>query len=127
MPLRRQLALGRPRSYLPRMALALLRLLSLVALLLMPLSMASGPASARATASASSGHCDERQKPADAPTSQQVHCTGCSALPATEAPPAIAELRPEMPIELSLAQLPAGLIPETATPPPKMLQIEKAA
>ena len=102
------------------MASAALRLLALFALIFMPLSMASAPASAQPSAAAPSGHCDDQQKPSDAPAGQ-MHCTGCAALPAVDAPFPISELRPQTPMELTLVQLPAGIVPETATPPPKLV------
>lgn len=101
------------------MARAVLRLVALFALILMPLSMAGAPASAQPAAAAPAGHCDDHQKPADAPKTQQMHCTGCSALPVMEPPLPFAEMSPEAPVELRPVVLSAGIIPETATPPPK--------
>ena len=40
------------------------------------------------------GHCDEHQKPVDAPSAPKAHCATCAALPATDTSAAIAELRP---------------------------------
>ena len=108
--------------YGARMAAAVLRLFALLALMLMPLGMAGAPAHAQSAASAPAGHCDEhqKQKPVDVPSAATVHCTGCAALPAIEAPPPIAELRPQMPMRLAPAELIEGIEPETATPPPRI-------
>jgi hypothetical protein len=121
MSLRRSIAPDAPGGYPTRMASAVLRLLALFALIFMPLSMASAPASAQPSAAAPSGHCDDHQKPSDAPAGQQMHCTGCAALPAMDAPFPISELQPQTPMELTLVELPAGIVPETATPPPKLV------
>lgn len=95
------------------------KLLALIALVLMPLSMGSAPAAAHARASAPASHCDEHQKPADTPGGYQLHCTACAALPAMDAPMAIAELRPETPLRTELTEFVTGIEPEIATPPPK--------
>ena len=100
------------------MASFLFRLLTLVAVLLMPLGMASAPALAQ-PAPAAAGHCDEHQEPADAPSKPQVHCTGCSALPVIGAPEAVPALRPLAPRLIAQIQPISGTEPEIATPPPK--------
>jgi hypothetical protein len=102
------------------MATAVLRLLALFALVLMPLSMASAPASAQLSAAAPAGHCDDHQQPAKAPAGPQAHCTACAALPAIDAPAPVAELTPETPMLIALAAFLAGIEPDTATPPPKV-------
>ena len=102
-------------AYPPTMVSAFLRLLALVALVLMPLSMASAPAAAPSVA----GHCDDQQQPAKAPAGQQVHCTACAALPAIDTPAPLAKLTPRMPTVIALASFLAGIEPDTATPPPK--------
>lgn len=109
-----------PPLYPARMASAVLRLLALVALIFMPLSMASAPASAQPVAAAPAGHCEDQQEPADAPSSAKMHCTGCAALPAVDAPDPMAELRPETPLLISFARFMDGVEPETATPPPRI-------
>ena len=121
MSLGRLIAPEASGGYPARMASAVLRLLALVALIFMPLSMASAPASAQPAAAVQSGHCDEHQRPSDVPGGQQMHCTGCAALPAMDSWPEICELRPQTPMELTLVELPAGIVPETATPPPKLV------
>jgi len=102
------------------MASALLRLLALFALVIMPLSMASASASAQPAVATPAGHCDDQQQPAKAPSAPQVHCTGCAALPAMDAPAPLAELAPETPMLIALASFLAGIEPDTATPPPKL-------
>ena len=116
----RLIASQKSKVYFSDMASAVLRLLALVALLLMPLSMASAAASAQPNAVAPTGHCDDHQQPAKAPTGSQVHCTACAALPAVDTPAPSAELRPEMPMLIALAGFMAGIEPDTATPPPKL-------
>lgn len=107
--------------YFPLMASAVLRLLALLALVLMPLSMASATASAQPAATAPAGHCDDHQQPTKAPAGPQVHCTACAALPAMDAPAEIAEMAPQMPLLIALASFLAGIEPDTATPPPKLV------
>ena len=103
------------------MASAVLRLLALIALVLMPLSMASATVSAQPNASAPASHCDDHQRPSKAPAAPQMHCPGCAALPAIDAPAPVAELDPETPLHIALAALLSGIEPDTATPPPKIV------
>ena len=117
---RRSIVRDASSGYPVRMASAVLRLLALFALIFMPLSMATGPASAQPSAGAPAGHCNDHQKPSDIPAGQQVHCTSCAALPAMDAPLPTSDLRPQTPTELRLVELSAGIIPETTTPPPKL-------
>ena len=102
------------------MASFLFRLVTLVAVLLMPAAMASAPALAQ-PAPAAAGHCDEHQEPADAPSKPQAHCTGCSALPAIEAPGGDAALRPLAPRVVAHSHFISGFEPEIVTPPPKLV------
>jgi hypothetical protein len=96
------------------------KLIAMIALALMPLSMAGAATSPGQTASAGQpDHCSEHQQPVDAPSAPQVHCAACAALPAMHEPPATVELRPEAPRQIALVALMAGIEPETATPPPK--------
>jgi len=118
MPLRSFIATQSWDGYFSGMGSAVLRLLALVALFLMPMSMGSAPANAQ-TAATPAGHCDDHQQPAKAPAMPQVHCTGCVALPAIDAPVPIEELVPEMPMTIALAAFLASIEPDTATPPPK--------
>ena len=111
-------AKGSP-AYVARMPAVLLRLAMLVALAFMPFGMSSAPAMAGGASSSASGHCDEHQKPADAPAKMHMHCATCAALPADE-PAAVAELRPQAPILISTAHALSDTQPEIATPPPKL-------
>ena len=90
----------------------------LLALALMPFGMTSAPAMAASGSSSASGHCDDHQKPADAPAKMDMHCATCAALPADEHVEA-AELRPQAPILISAAHALSDNQPEIATPPPK--------
>ena len=104
-----------------RMVPALLRLMTLVALLFMPLSMASAPAAASPSAStSSSGHCDEHQKPAEAPTAPKAHCAACAALPAGDAPVAVEQLRPAILLNVEAERWITAREPDIDTPPPKL-------
>ena len=111
-------AKGSP-AYVARMPAVLLRLVMLVALAFMPFGMTSAPALAASVSSSASGHCDEQQKPADAPAKMDMHCATCSALPAVE-PAAVAEVRPQAPILMSAVHALSDAQPEIATPPPKL-------
>ena len=91
----------------------------LVALALMPLGMAGAPAAAGPLAGAGSGHCDEHQKPADAPADVDMHCATCAALPVLETAAGGSELRPELPRLVHAARAMTDAEPELATPPPR--------
>ena len=106
--------------YLPAMTSVLLRFATLLALLLMPVGMATAPVAAQAAATAAAGHCDEHQEPADAPSSPQAHCAGCVALPAADVPAAVAGLVPQAPVVIALTTPISEREPEIATPPPKL-------
>ena len=107
------------RAYLALMASALIRLAALVAVLLMPIGMASAPAMAQ-PAPAAGGHCDGHQDPAEAPSKPQAHCMACSALPAMDAPAPAEAMVPKMPRLLARVAATASIVPEIATPPPKL-------
>ena len=93
----------------------------LVSLALMPFSMSGAAmASADATASAPSGHCDEHQKPADAPSAPKAHCGACAALPASDTPIASVGLRPVLLREIEAERWTAEREPDIDTPPPKL-------
>lgn len=89
----------------------------LVALALMPLSMAS-PVAAGPVPSA--GHCDDQQKPADEPSAPKAHCAACAALPAIEIAKAVSDLRPTALLDVAADLWIAEPGPETDTPPPKL-------
>jgi hypothetical protein len=100
------------------MASALFRLLALFALMLMPGGMTGAPALAQP--GTASSHCDEHQLPADAPIQPQAHCTGCAALPALDAPPALGAAPPDAPAFVQCSEPVSGITLEIATPPPKL-------
>jgi len=107
------------------MTAALLRLITLLALVLMPFGMASAPAMAQLMpanhAMGQSGHCGKQTDQDKAPShpSQQIHCAMCAALPASDPPTPIAELRPTAPRIIASVSPFNGIELEIATPPPK--------
>ena len=106
-------------TYWARMASLLFRLLTLLALVVMPLGMAGAPAAAEPVAAAHSGHCDDQRAPAQAPTHDATHCATCAGLPAME--PAVEPLpsQPRAEVQAPPARFLHGLHPDIATPPPK--------
>jgi len=103
-----------------RMGADLLRLVMLVALAIMPFSMASAPAAALPSTAASGGHCDHHQEPADTPSAPKAHCAACAALPAVDSSIAVAELRPVLLRVARAEQWIAEQEPDIDTPPPKL-------
>ena len=107
------------------MIAVMLRLLTLLALVLMPFGMASTPAVAQpmpaSHAMAQSAHCNQRSDRDKSPvhSSQEMHCAMCAALPASAPPTAGAELRPTAPRIIAAVSPFNGIQLETATPPPK--------
>jgi hypothetical protein len=109
--------------YLPAMAARLLRLLTLIALVLMPLGMAAAPATAEhhSTANMPMQHCpDEGSKSPELGTAFAECTMACAAtLPAQplrsdeRVATIVAAAVPSLPVPLR------GLVPETATPPPR--------
>ena len=108
------------------MAATMIRLLALVALVLMPFGMAGTPAVAQPMpanhAMGQQGHCEGQSGDgeAPAPSSQQMHCAMCAALPAAEPPAPAAGLRPATPRILATASPFNGIALEIATPPPRL-------
>jgi hypothetical protein len=102
------------------MASALLRILMLVAIALMPLGMVGAAAVAAPSPAAAAGHCDDHQKPADAPAKMDMQCATCAALPAIEVNVADPQLRPELPRFVKAAKVLSDTEPETDTPPPRL-------
>lgn len=112
-------AKGSP-AYVAGMPAVLLRLVMMMALAFMPFGMTNAPAMAASVASSASGHCDEHQKPADAPSAPKAHCAACAALPAGDAPVAVAELRPALLLEVEPERWITEREPDIDTPPPKL-------
>ena len=110
--------------YVAAMAAALFRLLTLVALLWMPMGMATAPASAQAldhSAMAGSPHCGDQPDGGKAPASKAMDCTAaCTALPASPAPIPALPAKPEAPRSLAVSAPFGGIVPEIATPPPRL-------
>lgn len=109
--------------YVRRMTAALLRVLTLLALVLMPLGMTGAPAAASPMPAshdmATMGHCDEQPGQDEAPVSK-MDCTAmCTALPATEGPTPASVLKPKAPRTIAIAMPFVGMVPEIATPPPR--------
>ncbi len=110
-------------AYFAAMPAVILRVLTLVALALMPLGMGAamaGPAH-HAPVAASAEHCGEQGgQPAGKSTKISVDCIACSmtiTAPARVQEPAAAVRLPAVrPLEVRGI----GLHPETATPPPKL-------
>ena len=92
----------------------------LIALALMPLGMTSAATAAASSPAGASGHCDDHQKPADAPAKMNMQCAACAALPAAEVNGADPALRPELPTLVKAANALSNTEPETDTPPPRL-------
>ena len=111
--------------YGPRMTATMLRLITLLALVLMPFGMASSPAMAQPMPAnhgmAQAGHCDEQSDQNKAPShsSQQMHCAMCAALPASDPPSPSVGLRPMAPRIIATVSPFNGIELEIATPPPR--------
>ena len=103
-------------SYRDGMLAFCLRLMTLIALAMMPLGV---PAPAASVPSASSGHCSDRQEKAPSAPDANMHCAACTALPPL-APAASQSAAPAEPVQPAAA---VGTFDsmelEIATPPPK--------
>ena len=104
------------------MATRLIRLIAFIAVLLMPFGMTAAPA--MEAAPAASSHCGQQEDPADAPASMEDHCAACSALPTIDAPAADEAVRPGLPLRLIRMAPFRGIVPDTITPPPKLLPVD---
>jgi putative hemolysin len=108
------------------MIAALTRLLTLLALVLMPLGMTSAPAAASPMpaghATPSANHCSEQGDEDEGETpDSRADCTAmCTALPATDCPTPAMVLQPKAPRSIGMANPFDGIILEIATPPPKL-------
>jgi hypothetical protein len=105
-------------AYLRAMTATLVRLLALLALAMMPGLMASAPAMASTTATAS-GHCEEHKDPVSAPDQSPAHCSACAAMPAVDTGSAQIEFTASALPYLPVGRTLAGILLEIATPPPK--------
>ena len=116
---------GAHRRYRTLMALAVLRLLTLAALMLMPFGIGAAPAMAQrvsaAQAAASVDHCDKQSDENSAPAPKQTDCAVmCIAISNAADPTPPPLLQPVSPRSIALAILFVGVEPDIATPPPKV-------
>lgn len=106
------------------MASTVLRLLALLALVAMPIDMANAPALAAPVdhhMMTGTGHCGEKPDGDKVPAQTKMDCTAaCTALPASPAPLPLSALRPK-PLRTAAVVTPfTGVVPEIATPPPRL-------
>ncbi|MDP9421408.1 MAG: hypothetical protein M3Q19_01010 [Pseudomonadota bacterium] len=105
------------------MTAALLRLLTLLALVLMPIGMTGTPAAASPMSAShhmTADHCDEQQPEQDQAPASKMDCAAmCTALPATDSAAPTSVLKPKAPRTIAIATPFDGIILEIATPPPK--------
>lgn len=107
------------------MTSALVKLMTLVALLFMPFGMTAAPAIAQPMpadhAMMTMGHCDEQPEQDKAPASK-MDCTAmCTALPATDAPTPAQVAKLKAPRTIALVTPFTGVVLEIATPPPRQV------
>lgn len=113
-------------TYGRAMVAGLIRLLALIAFVSMPIGMsaAAAPHVPAAGESGAGEHCADHQAPegdtpVEAPDTQALHCTGCTALPAADQPVVIAALLPTAPPTIAFAESKSGFEPGITTPPPR--------
>lgn len=122
MPLIQSLRVKVAGPISPAVTTVILRLLTLVALVLMPAGMGAAMAAPadHAPAAASAEHCaDHGSQPSGKSTRHSVECVACSMMITTQE-----RLKEPVPVVRRPAARPlatggTGLHPETATPPPK--------
>ena len=123
MPLSPVIASLSSRTYLALMPSMVLRLLTLFALVLMPLGMGTADAmpAHHAPAVATDQHCDGHGgQPAEQSRDKSMDCAiSCSILAISEVEVEGPSVARPIPTARPLAELDAGLHPDTATPPPK--------
>ena len=131
-------------AYGMSMAAAALRLLTLIALMLMPVGMAGAPALAQPApvehagmamgeggqgsgraqhgGMAAGGHCDEMPVEDQAPSSSKMDCAAmCTALPAGFGPAPQPMMKLEAPRSIAAGARFNGIVLEIATPPPRRI------
>jgi hypothetical protein len=105
------------------MTSALVRLLTLVALLFMPFGMAVAPAVAQAApaehATMPMGHCEQQPGQDKAPVSKMDCAAMCTALPAAYGAALAPAMKPKAQRRISLVTPFTGVVLEIATPPPR--------
>lgn len=113
------------RTYCSSMS-AVLRLLSLLALMLMPFGMGMGPAAATQPShsmagSMAEGHCDGSSGEQKSKVAIGLHCSAaCTALPAEPTDVGSATILPAASPSAEAVQVFSGTIPPPATPPPRL-------
>ena len=120
MPLSSVIASQSSGTYFAVMPSMVLRVLTLIALVLMPFGMGAASAVPVHDAPAAS-HCeDQGSQPAEPSSDQVVDCAMACSMVAT-AEPRTGESVPNhrLPADRPLAERGTGLHPDTATPPPK--------
>lgn len=101
--------------------MAFANIMAVVALVLMPLSMAAAPANAHPVLHKTATEpCDQNSREKEAPTPKGVDC----AAMCTTAPPIAEQLSQphqevNLPLLISLATVFDGIVHDVATPPPK--------
>ena len=107
-------------SYFERMSLMVMRLLTLVALVLMPFGMGAASA-APAGQSPAASHCeDQGRQPVERSSDEAIDCAmSCSMVATAELRTGEAVHDHRLPADRPLPHRGTGLHPDTATPPPK--------
>ncbi|MEO7188200.1 MAG: hypothetical protein ABIW58_07340 [Sphingomicrobium sp.] len=103
------------------MVTGILRLLTLTALVLMPLWAGGAAAAPHASAaSAMANHCGDGKAPVSSNTFD-IHsgCSTCSALPVGDFVSVQLAVLPDAPLRISAREFTHDVVPEIATPPPK--------
>ena len=115
--------------YVAAMASAVIRLVTLAAFILMPLTMSSpafaAPPASQASAAGHHGavaeHCGTSEEEDRAPAPSKMDCAAaCAAIAPTGGPATMAGPRPRAPRAIMLATPFGDIVPEIATPPPRL-------
>ena len=106
------------------MAAAFAKLMTLIALVLMPIGMASASAVASPVdhaAMSQSGHCGDQGEEDQAPGAKRMDCTAaCTALPPSLEPVLAPPLKPLAQRTVAVAAPFKDIVLEIATPPPRL-------
>ncbi|HET9398809.1 MAG TPA: hypothetical protein VFO45_08330 [Sphingomicrobium sp.] len=105
-----------------------LRLMTIIALAMMPLGMAGASVAGQATMAETTAahtmggeHCPDAGDEDSAPARSMDCAAACTGLPASPAEPlATPDSRPALPTGLGVTRIFADNIPEIATPPPRL-------
>ena len=111
-------------SYVRAMAAIFVRLMTLVALVLMPIGMANASAAAgpvERPAATALGHCEDKKSEDKAPESEAMACAAaCAALAASPRPALAAPLKLKAQQTMAIEPSFNGIVLEIATPPPRV-------